>query len=63
MRYSVNTDGSMKDNKTGKKVILNAETGSSDKTLLAIHNLTEDIQSPEKEQTTNPKQNSKNKEI
>jgi hypothetical protein len=41
-KYSVSTDGAMKDNKTGKKVILDAETGSSDKTLLAIHNLTED---------------------
>jgi hypothetical protein len=42
VRYSVSTDGSMKDNKTGKKVVLDAETGSSDKTLLAIHNLNEE---------------------
>jgi hypothetical protein len=42
IRYSVSTDGSMKDNKTGKKVVLDAETGSSDKTLLAIHNLNEE---------------------
>lgn len=42
IRYSVSTDGAMKDNKTGKKVVLNAESNNNGKNLLAIHNLTED---------------------
>ena len=39
--YSLNKDGAMKDNKTGKKVILQAESMNDGKNLLAIHNLDE----------------------
>lgn len=41
-KYSISTDGKMQNNKTGKKVTLDAETGSNNKTLLAIHNLSEE---------------------
>lgn len=39
--YSLNKDGAMKDNKTGKKVTLQAESMNDGKNLLAIHNLDE----------------------
>lgn len=39
-KFSISQDGKMQEN--GKNVTLDAETGSSNKTLLAIHNLTED---------------------
>lgn len=38
VKYSVNTNGEMIDKK-GNKITLEAESGSSDRTLLAIHNL------------------------
>lgn len=40
-RYSINTDGRLQD-RNGKNVTLEGETGSNNKTLLAIHNLTAD---------------------